>query len=50
MSVKRACGFLRVASIEHEELGRLLSRKVIRTPARSDSPVTAFITTHQRTA
>lgn len=52
MPVKRAYGFFGVASAQHGELDRLLSRRVIRAPARTDSPVTAFmdLTTHQRTA
>lgn len=52
MPVKRAYGFFGVANAQHGELDRLLSRRVIRAPARTDSPVTAFmdLTTHQRTA
>lgn len=52
MSVKRAYGLLGVAGTQHGELGRLLSRRVIRVQARNDSPVTSFmdLTVHQRTA
>lgn len=52
MPVKRAYGLLGVAGTSHGELGRLLSRRVIRALARSDSPVTSFmdLTVHQRTA